>query len=118
MGMLSMGNRRETIFKESLIGISAGVAFGILCGFAVYSLDFVGTSGAIIDPLLVGLIVGVGLMGSCVAGTLLGVFSPLFFARMGIDPAVASGPIVTAFNDFLSMSIYFLIAIGLSSFLL
>jgi magnesium transporter len=118
MGLLSMGNRREAIFKESVIGIGAGVVFGILCGLAVYCLDFVGTAGVVIEPLLVGLIVGVGLMGSCVAGTLLGVFSPLFFARMGIDPAVASGPIVTAFNDFLSMSIYFLIAIGLSSFLL
>ena len=118
VGMLSMGNRRGTIIKESLLGISTGTVFGVLCGLAVYCLDFVGTSGDVIDPLVVGLIVGVGLMGSCVAGTFLGVFSPLFFARMGIDPAVASGPIVTAFNDFLSMSIYFLIAIGLSSILL
>lgn len=117
MGLLSMGNRREAIFKESIIGVSAGVFFGILCGFAVYIMDFVGTSGIEIQPIFVGLIVGIGLMGSCVAGTFLGVFSPLFFARMGIDPAVASGPIVTAFNDFLSMSIYFLIAIGLSTLL-
>jgi magnesium transporter len=57
-------------------------------------------------------------MGACIAGTILGVFSPLFFTRCGIDPAVASGPIVTAFNDFLSMSIYFLIAIGLGCILL
>jgi magnesium transporter len=46
------------------------------------------------------------------------VLSPIFFARLGIDPAVASGPIVTAFNDFLSMTIYFLIAIVLQSALL
>ena len=117
MGMLSMGNRREAIIKESLIGMSAGLVFGVICGVAVYAMDFVGASGVAIKPALVGLIVGVGLMGSCVAGTFLGVFSPLFFARMGIDPAVASGPIVTAFNDFLSMSIYFLIAMGLSSLL-
>ena len=117
MGMLSMGNRRDAIFKESVIGVAAGVVFGIVCGLAVYFMDFVGSSGSSIQPLVVGLIVGIGLMGSCVAGTFLGVFSPLFFARMGIDPAVASGPIVTAFNDFFSMSIYFLIAIGLSSLL-
>jgi magnesium transporter len=103
MGLLSMGNRREAILKESIIGVSAGGFFGVLCGFAVYIMDFVGTSGIAIPPVYVGLIVGV--------------FSPLFFARMGIDPAVASGPIVTAFNDFLSMSIYFLIAIGLSTLL-
>jgi magnesium transporter len=77
----------------------------------------VGVSGAGVSPIAVGLIVGMGLMGACLGGTVLGVFSPLFFARIGVDPAVASGPIVTAFNDFLSMSIYFLIAIGLSAFL-
>lgn len=117
VGLLSMGNRREAIIKESMIGVCAGGLFGVISGFAVYAMDFVGASGSAIPPSVVGVIVGVGLMGSCIAGTLLGVFSPLFFARMGIDPAVASGPIVTAFNDFLSMSIYFLIAIGLSSFL-
>ena len=117
VGMLSMGNRRDAIVKESLIGVTAGVLFGIICGVAVYTMDFVSASGIPIRPIFVGLIVGIGLLGSCIAGTFLGVFSPLFFARMGIDPAVASGPIVTAFNDFLSMSIYFLIAIGLSSFL-
>jgi Mg/Co/Ni transporter MgtE len=62
--------------------------------------------------------VGVGLTGACLAGTVLGVFSPLFFTRCGLDAAVASGPIVIAFNDFLSMSIYFLIAIGLGQLFL
>jgi magnesium transporter len=116
-GMLSMGNRGEAILKELLIGLSTGLVFGVLCGLLVYALDFVGVSGVSVSPAVVGLIVGIGLMGACMAGTVLGVFSPLFFARIGIDPAVASGPIVTAFNDFLSMSIYFLIAMGLSSLL-
>jgi len=52
------------------------------------------------------------------AGTLLGVLSPFFFSRVGVDPAVASGPIITAFNDFLSMAIYFLIALGMSAVIL
>lgn len=118
-GVISKGNRREAIAKECVIGIGAGLLFGVLCGFLVYILDFVGASGVItITPLVIGLIVGIGLMGACLAGTLLGVLSPMFFARIGIDPAVASGPIVTAFNDFLSMTIYFLIAMGLRSCLL
>jgi len=57
-------------------------------------------------------------VGACLAGTVLGVFSPFFFMRVGVDPAVASGPIITAFNDFLSMSIYFLIAMGMSTLIL
>lgn len=117
MGVLSVGNRTETIVKELLVGLTTGSIFGVLCGLLVWALDFVGVSGAGVSPVAVGIIVGTGLMGACLGGTVLGVLSPLFFARIGVDPAVASGPIVTAFNDFLSMSIYFLIAIGLSAFL-
>lgn len=117
-GVLSPGNRTESVIKEILIGLITGFIFGILCGVLVYMFDFLGSSANVLSPLLVGLVVGVGLFGACLAGTVLGVFSPLFFARIGVDPAIASGPIITAFNDFLSMSIYFLIAIALSSFLL
>ncbi len=118
LGLLTPGNRREVILKELLMGIMTGLAFGILCGVLTYLLDLTGLAQNVMSPLTIGLIVSTGLFGACFTGTLLGVFSPFFFARIGVDPAVASGPIVTAFNDFLSMSIYFLIAIGLSNFLL
>ncbi len=117
LGFISLGNRGETVLKELFMGMMTGTIFGILCGFLVYILDFAGISRIDISAGVVGLIVGVGLTGACLAGTVLGVLSPLFFARIGVDPAVASGPIVTAFNDFLSMSIYFLIAIWLSTLL-
>jgi magnesium transporter len=117
LGLISLGNRRETAFKELLVGLTTGTIFGVTCGFLVYVLDFAGVSRVDVSAATVGLIVGSGLTGACLAGTALGVFSPLFFVQIGVDPAVASGPIVTAFNDFLSMSIYFLIAIGLSAFL-
>lgn len=117
LGLISLGNRTEVALKELLVGFTTGTIFGVICGFLVYLLDFAGISRADVSPAAVGLIVGTGLTGACLAGTALGVFSPLFFIRIGVDPAVASGPIVTAFNDFLSMSIYFLIAIGLSALL-
>ncbi len=117
LGLISLGNKGEMMLKELMVGLITGSLFGVLCGVAVYALDFEGVSGAAISPAAVGLVVGTGLTGACLAGTLLGVFSPLFFARIGVDPAVASGPIITAFNDFLSMAIYFLIAIGLSAIL-
>jgi len=114
-GGLSPGSRTEAVVKEITIGVTTGLFFGILSGTLVWSLDFLGVTGIEINPVFVGFIVGVGLLGACLAGTLLGVFSPLFFARIGVDPAIASGPIVTAFNDFLSMSIYFIIAMGLNA---
>lgn len=117
-GGLSAGTKGEAIRKEMTIGVSTGMIFGVLAGLLVWSLDLIGFSGIEVNPMVVGIIVGVGLWGACLASTSLGVFSPLFFARIGVDPAIAAGPIVTAFNDFLSMSIYFLIAMGLNALLL
>ena len=47
----------------------------------------------------------------------LGALIPLFFNRVGIDPAVASGPLITTLNDGLSLILYFSIAILLLSFI-
>lgn len=115
LGFITPGNRREAIFKELLGGAFAGLFFGVLCSLLIYIMDFVGVAGITASPWAIGCIVSVGLFGACLTGTLLGVLSPFFFSRVGVDPAVASGPIVTAFNDFLSMTIYFLITMGISS---
>ncbi len=117
-GGLSAGTKGEAIRKEMTIGVSTGLIFGILAGLLVWGLDLIGFSAIEINPGIVGIIVCAGLWGACLASTSLGVFSPLFFARIRVDPAIAAGPIVTAFNDFLSMSIYFLIAMGLNALLL
>jgi magnesium transporter len=116
MGGLSAGSRKETIVKELCSGLFTGAIFGVGCGIIIYLLDLIlgGSLGAT-TPGAVSAIVSIGLIGGCFAGTLLGVFSPLFFSRIGVDPAISAGPIVTAFNDFLSMTIYFVIAWGVSN---
>lgn len=115
LGELTPNSRRGIISKEIISGLFTGTAFGIGCGMLVYGIDLL-ASGALAtsSPLAVASIVSLGLIGACSAGTLLGVLSPLCFARLGVDPAIAAGPIVTAFNDFLSMVIYFLITCAVS----
>ena len=115
LGFLTPGKWREAIFKELLLGLFNACFFGLLCGVLIYLLDFADLAGLATNPISIGIIVSMGLFGACLTGSLLGALSPFFFSRIGIDPAVASGPIITAINDFLSMSIYFLIAIGISS---
>ncbi len=114
-GVLSAGTKGEAVFKEIILGGLNALIFGLITGVTVFALDSFGIANLAIQPLAVGVIVGVGLFGACVAGTLLGVYSPLFFVRIGIDPAIASGPIITSFNDFFAMSIYFLISLGLGA---
>ena len=43
----------------------------------------------------------------------LGIVLPFFFRRVGVDPAIASGPIVTTCNDVISVTTYLLISVSL-----
>ena len=76
----------------------------------IFILNKLGIHRVEADPLVVGVTVGTGIFGACMTATVLGTFSPFFFARLGVDPAVASGPIVTAFNDVSSALMFFLVA--------
>jgi len=117
IGMISSGTKGNAVRKEILIGLMNGVFFGILGGLIVYLVTVFGIQDFSPNPLELASITGAGLLGACLSATLLGVAAPFFFARLGIDPALASGPIVTAFNDIFSMIMYFIIS-GLISNLL
>lgn len=114
-GEISMGSRRDAITKELMIGILIGVAFGMLCGLVVYVLNELGIHQAQGESWVIGSTVCAGVFGACMTATVLGSFCPFFFARFRIDPAVAAGPIVTAFNDVLSTLMFFLVARIVSS---
>ena len=118
LGIVSAKTRGEIILKEFYVGIVTGIIFGLACGMTVYLISSLTVSNFGASAITVGVIVGTGLIGACFAGTLLGVSSPLFFYRIGVDPAISSGPIVTAFNDIVSMAIYFIIAHGLGKLFL
>lgn len=115
-GELSHGSRRRAVFGELSIGVTIGVVFGIACGLFVYLINRYEIHYLGSEPMVLGLIIGCGLFGACLVATILGSLSPFFFARFRIDPAVASGPIVTAFNDVISTLMYIIIAKVVSSF--
>ncbi len=110
IGELSPSTVGVAIARELRIGVLIGVSFGILCGLAAYALNITGLQNVPIDPVFVGIVVSSGVCGACFTATILGTLSPLFFARFGIDPAIASGPIVTACNDVLATYMYFFVA--------
>jgi magnesium transporter len=115
-GALTPGSMGEAISKELLIGLLIGSVFGVICGFVVYLLNYFGFHLLGSDPIALGATVSFGVLGACMVATVLGTFSPFFFARFRIDPAVASGPIVTACNDVLSTLMFFLVARAVYSF--
>ncbi len=116
MALGTLGNRRDSAFKELYVGILAGIVFGMCCSVLLFIIDYFFPGCLDIRPFILSIIIGSGLIGACFTATVLSISLPLFFEKVGVDPAVASGPIITAFNDFLSMSIYFLISWGLGMF--
>jgi magnesium transporter len=79
----------------------------------------VGTAlGAITFPLVcivfanvaLAATVAAGVLIAGVAATIVGILLPWTFARIGYDPALASGPIATVLQDTLSLATYFAVA--------
>lgn len=54
------------------------------------------------------------MFSSIMVSTTLGLFLPFLFRRIGLDPAISSGPLVTTANDSISVSIYFLLTLLLT----
>ncbi|MBU1897373.1 magnesium transporter, partial [Myxococcota bacterium] len=91
--------------REFLIGVSLGVLYGTLLG--VYA--FTRYSGEA-HPLQLAFTVGLSILSSMSVAALVGALTPLIFDRLHIDPAVATGPLVTTTVDILGILTYFLMA--------
>lgn len=109
-GEISPGSKWDVVKRELTLGSLIGIVFGLCCGLFVYWFNEIGIQRVGVESFTVGAIVAAGVVGACWTATCLGVLSPFLFAYLRIDPAVAAGPIVTAFNDVLSMFMYFFVA--------
>jgi len=100
-GRINIRDLWTVVSKELTIGVILGAFYGVLLGSLVqfqYSVDALAIS------------VAIGVFSSMSVAALVGSFMPMMFARIHIDPAVATGPFVTSSIDILSILIYFQVA--------
>lgn len=64
----------------------------------------------------VGLTVSVSLVSVIVIASLIGTFVPILLNKVGVDPALATGPFITTSNDICGILIYFSIAKAILGF--
>ncbi len=88
--------------------ILVALLMGVVCG-AVAS----GMALLIGHNPLIGLALGSAMAVGMSAASLLGSSMPLVLDLVGIDPAVASGPLVSTINDSLALTVYFSVATGI-----
>jgi len=100
-GRLNLKQMWEVAFKELMIGFLLGFFYGLLLGFVVQFRY---------DAWLLGVTVGLAVISSMTIAATVGSLVPMVFARINVDPAVATGPFVTTSIDILSVFFYFQIA--------
>lgn len=105
IGEISVKDTWRVLWREFSTGALIGTVYGVLLGgFASLFPQFRGHAWKF--PLVVALAIFVNMVIAATVGALV----PMFFKRVRVDPAVATGPFVTTAIDVLGILAYFLTA--------
>lgn len=104
-GKLVSSNSRALLMKEGVVGILNGITWAILTAIGAY---------IILQQVDLSLIFGAAMLINLVAAAVAGVLIPLILKRMNIDPALATGLMITTVTD----SLGFFVFLGLATIVL
>jgi magnesium transporter len=100
-GRLNIRDIWVVVGKELAVGMILGLIYGALVGVVAQVQH---------ATFMLSLAVGLAVISSMAVAALVGSIFPMLFARINIDPAVATGPFVTTAIDIVSVFFYFSIA--------
>lgn len=111
---VSFKEKVEFTMKELRIGTCNGLLLGSMAFLFIglYIMFFKGKG--VMYAFTISGCVGVSLLVAMMISSLVGVLTPMFFHKIKVDPAVASGPLITTVNDLVAVVTYY----GLSWILL
>ncbi len=101
--------RRELVRGLTLGAVLGVMGYGVALVFGRVMLK--DTAGA--APEQIALAVSISLVVVVTIGNIIGSMLPLMFKKIGVDPAVTSGPFIASLMDVSAIVIYFSIAISL-----
>lgn len=110
LGNLSISRVLGVITSETGTGLVLGFGCGLLAAFASYFMNMDHP-----DVVKLSTAVFVGMVCAVTIAACVGTIQPVVFYKMGKDPAVAAGPLITAFNDLLGTTMYLVVATLLTS---
>ncbi|MDG6217855.1 MAG: magnesium transporter [Candidatus Thermoplasmatota archaeon] len=94
------------IGKEALVASAIGITMGLV----------VSLLGIFRGGMIIAFVVGLSMLIIVFIGSIIGISLPFIFTRLGLDPAVASGPLITSIADIIGIIIYLFIATSLLTF--
>ncbi|MCB1174020.1 MAG: magnesium transporter [Leptospiraceae bacterium] len=97
LGELNQANAWKTFGREFIIGILNGLGIGVLTGLVVFAFTDSSTLAAIVCLALIA-----NMLIAAIAGSTL----PILLQKIGVDPAIASGILVTTCTDTLGFFVF------------
>lgn len=104
---LKASDKVKLMFKEVRVGFSNGLLLGTISFIFVGLYIFLFKGNTFGYSFLVSGCVGFSLLASMVISSLVGTLVPMFFSKIKVDPAVASGPLITTINDLVAVVTYY-----------
>lgn len=111
---LSAKKKITLLLKEMKIGFLNGASLAIMALVFLGIYIHIFKHYAWMSSFLIAGCVGISLIVAMVISSLVGTIIPMFFHKINIDPAVASGPLITTINDLVAVITYY----GLSGLVL
>ena len=111
LGELKRGKEKALVLKESLLGLLNGALVGLTAGLGMFVVATLQKNPA---ALMLGLIVFLAMIGSCIVSGISGALIPLTLRKLGADPATASSIFLTTATDVCSMGMF----LGLATLLI
>ena len=111
---LTGGQKLGLVMKEARVGLCNGILLGAVSFAAIGLYIWLLKGKALGFAYAVSGCIGISLLLAMVVSSVVGTSNPLFFKKIHVDPAVASGPLITTVNDLVAVVTYY----GLSWLLL
>lgn len=97
----------ELVMKEMRVGLANGVLLGVLSFVTIGGYIYLFKHKTLLYAFGISGCVGIALAVAMLISSLVGTVIPMFFHKMKVDPAVASGPLITTVNDFVAVITYY-----------
>ena len=104
---LPMSEKLHLISKEVRIGLTNGTLLGVIAFGVVTFYTMVLKHYPLPYSMAVGACVAIALMLAMTISSFAGTAIPMVFDKFGVDPAVASGPLITTVNDLVAVISYY-----------